>query len=124
MSYGHSFYTGEMPKENPLQKRAFASPVEALSGAMEVLGLPMSADAITAEPLGDLEAFVLKGTSGAVSDPTARLTYLVKPDGNLALTWKVETNLRTSWLHSYMDAVNGAELYGLIDWVWSATYKV
>ncbi|KAI0973039.1 fungalysin metallopeptidase [Xylaria arbuscula] len=124
LSYGHSFYTGELPKENPLKKRALSSPVEALFGAVAALGLPMSAGDITAEPLDDLESFVLKGTSGAVSDPTARLAYLVKPDGKLALTWKVETNLRTSWLHSYMDAVNGAELYGLIDWVWSATYKV
>ncbi|KAF2969458.1 hypothetical protein GQX73_g4154 [Xylaria multiplex] len=124
MSYGHSFYTGELPKDNPLQKRTFSSPISALSGAMEALGLPMSADAITVEPLEDLESFVLKGTSGAVSDPTARLNYLVKSDGKLALTWKVETNLRTSWLHSYMDAIDGSELYGLIDWVWSATYKV
>lgn len=108
---------------NPLQKRAFSSPVDALAGAMEALGLPMSGDAV-AEPLDDLEAFVLKGTKGAVSDPTARLTYLVKSDGDLALTWKVETNLRTSWLHSYVDAVKSTEVYGLIDWVWSATYKV
>ncbi|TGJ87323.1 hypothetical protein E0Z10_g1457 [Xylaria hypoxylon] len=124
LSYGHSFYTGELPKDNPLKKRTFSSPVTALSGAMETLGLPMSASTITVEPLDDLEAFVLKGTSGAVSDPTARLNYLVKTDGELALTWKVETNLRTSWLHSYMDAIDGSELYGLIDWVWSATYKV
>ncbi|KAH8161851.1 hypothetical protein CIB48_g6392 [Xylaria polymorpha] len=123
LSYGHSFYTGEMPNVNPLQKRAFSSPVDALAGAMEALGLPMSGDAV-AEPLDDLEAFVLKGTKGAVSDPTARLTYLVKSDGDLALTWKVETNLRTSWLHSYVDAVKSTEVYGLIDWVWSATYKV
>ncbi|KAI0402353.1 fungalysin metallopeptidase [Xylaria palmicola] len=123
MSYGHSFYTGETPKENPLQKRAFCGPTEALAGVASVLGLPMRGNAV-AEPLDDLEAFVLKGTSGAVSDPTARLTYLIKSDGELALTWKVETNLRTSWLHSYMDAVKLGELHGLIDWAWSATYKV
>ncbi|KAI0556100.1 fungalysin metallopeptidase [Xylaria curta] len=123
LSYGHSFYTGEIPTVNPLQKRAFSSPVEALTGAMTTLGLPMSGKAV-AEPLDDLEAFVLKGTKGAVSDPTARLTYLVKSDGKLALTWKVETNLRTSWLHTYVDAVKSTEVYGLVDWVWSATYKV
>lgn len=109
---------------NPLHKRAFASPIVALEGAVKALGLPMTNDKITIEPLDDLEAYVLKGTSGAVSDPTVRLTYLVKPDGRLALSWKVETNLRTSWLHAYMDAASGSEIYGLIDWVWSATYKV
>ncbi|KAI1156552.1 fungalysin metallopeptidase [Nemania diffusa] len=124
LSYGHSFYTGEVPNENPLQKRAYSSPVEALSGAMAALGLPMSATAVIVEPLDDLEAFVLKGTSGAVSDPTARLNYLIKSDGGLALTWKVETNLHTHWLHSYLDALQGGEIYGVIDWVWSATYKV
>lgn len=84
----------------------------------------MTSDVVTAEPLEDLEAFVLRGTYGAVSDPTARLTYLVKSDGTLTLTWKVETNLLTHWLHSYMDALRGGEIYGLIDWAWSATYKV
>lgn len=91
---------------------------------MAALGLPMSATAVIVEPLDDLEAFVLKGTSGAVSDPTARLNYLIKSDGGLALTWKVETNLHTHWLHSYLDALQGGEIYGVIDWVWSATYKV
>jgi extracellular elastinolytic metalloproteinase len=91
---------------------------------MAALGLPMSTNTVTTEPLEDFEAFVLKGTSGAVSDPTARLNYLIKSDGELALTWKVETNLHTHWLHSYMDALQGREIYGVIDWVWSATYKV
>ncbi|KAJ8121691.1 hypothetical protein ONZ43_g1922 [Nemania bipapillata] len=124
LSYGHSFYTGNVPKVNPLQKRAFSSPIKALSGAMATLGLPISINTIIAEPLEDLETYILKGTSGAVSDPTARLNYLIKSDGELALTWKVETNLHTHWLHSYMDAQEGGGIYGVIDWVWSATYKV
>lgn len=102
----------------------FSNPVEALSETIATLGLPITRGAVTAEPLDDLEAFVLKGTSGAVGDPTARLTYLVKSNGELALTWKVETNLFTHWLHTYMDALQGGEVYGLIDWVWSASYKV
>ncbi|KAI1184477.1 fungalysin metallopeptidase [Nemania serpens] len=124
LSYGHSFYTGEMPKENPLQQRVFSSPVEALSDTIAALALPITSGVVTAEPLDDLEAFVLRGTSGAVSDPTARLTYLVKSDGELVLTWKVETNLLTQWLHSYIDALQGREIYGLIDWVLAATYKI
>ncbi|GAW15807.1 hypothetical protein ANO14919_052290 [Xylariales sp. No.14919] len=125
LSYGHSFFTGELPKDNPLFKRTFTSPLKALSGAVEALGLPMSmaTDSITVEPLEGLQAFVVKGTSGAIRDPTARLSYLVK-DGQLALAWKVETNMGTSWLHSYMDAIDGSEIYGLVDWVVSATYKV
>ncbi|KAI1179588.1 fungalysin metallopeptidase [Nemania sp. FL0916] len=124
MSYGHSFYTGELPKENPLQKRAVSQPGTALSGAIEVLGLPISGNVVSIESLDDVEAHVLKGTSGAVSDPTARLTYMVKSDGKLALTWKVETNIGSHWLHSYVDAAEGEEVHGVIDWVSSATYKV
>ncbi|KAI0203157.1 fungalysin metallopeptidase [Astrocystis sublimbata] len=125
MSYGHSFYTGKIPKVNPLQKRSYSSPVDALIGVAKTLGLPMvmSGKSVVVEPMDGLEAFVLKGTKGAVSDPTARLTYLAKPDGDLALTWKVETNLHTSWLHSYVDATKSSQVYGIIDWVWSATYK-
>ncbi|KAI1809534.1 fungalysin metallopeptidase [Poronia punctata] len=123
LSYGHSFFTGKQPTVNPLQKRSFGGAEKAIQGVMKSLGLPLSGQAI-AEPLEDLEAYVLKGISGVVSEPTARLAYLIKPDGDLALSWKVETNMGRSWLHSYVDAITGKEVYGTVDWVSDATYKV
>ncbi|KAI0141815.1 fungalysin metallopeptidase [Xylariaceae sp. FL1272] len=124
MSYGHSFYTGKVPS-SPLQKREFSSPMAALKGAMTTLKLPLSMTKdVSVEDLEDIEAYTIKGISGAVKDPTARLMYVVKQNGDLALSWKVETNLRTSWLHSYVDAADSSKIHGVIDWVWAATYKV
>jgi extracellular elastinolytic metalloproteinase len=104
-------------------KRSFGGAEKAIQGVMKSLGLPLSGEPI-AEPLEELESFVLKGISGVVSEPIARLTYLAKPEGDLALSWKVETNLGRSWLHSYVDAFTSSEVYGTVDWVSDASYKV
>jgi extracellular elastinolytic metalloproteinase len=108
-----------MPRGSFLQSQYLCSPIEALSRAITTLDLPISGNAV-AEPLEGVEAngYVLKGTRNSVSDPATHLTYLIKSDGKLALTWKVETNLRTLWLHSYVDAFQCDDIYGLVDWVW------
>jgi extracellular elastinolytic metalloproteinase len=59
----------------------------------------------------------LKGTSGAVSDPEARLVYLAKEDGTLSLTWRVETDVVDNWLLTYVDATTGQEIHGVVDYV-------
>ncbi|ORY61730.1 extracellular metallo proteinase MEP [Pseudomassariella vexata] len=122
-SYGNSFYTGSIP-ESPLKKRDFSDATAALSGAADILQLPVTGEA-TAEAIDSAtEAYVLKGTSGALKDPEARLTYLVKPDGDLALTWRLETDISENWLLSYVDANNNEEIHGVVDYVAEATYQV
>ena len=122
-SYGNSFYTGEIPKNSPLDKRSFSDPTTALSGATQVLQLPITGEA-TAEPLDRIETYSLEGTSGAQEDPEARLVYFVKSDGNLALTWRVETDVLDDWLLSYVDASSNEEIHGVVNYVADATYEV
>jgi extracellular elastinolytic metalloproteinase len=67
----------------------------------------------------------LKGTSGAVSDPEAKLVYLVKEDGTLVLTWRVETDIMDNWLLTYVDAATSQEVHAVVDYVADiATYQV
>ncbi|EAT82089.2 hypothetical protein SNOG_10695 [Parastagonospora nodorum SN15] len=122
-SYGNSFYTGAIPA-NPLQKRDFSDPVDALKAANDKLQLAVTAEKASAESTGAKETFTLKGTSGAVKDPEAKLVYLVKSDGNLALTWRVETDIMSNWLLTYVDAATNQEIHGVVDYSADATYQV
>ncbi|TLS30654.1 hypothetical protein PpBr36_02753 [Pyricularia pennisetigena] len=121
-SYGNSFFTGKIPEESPLKKRDFSDPTVALAGATSVLQLPVTGEA-KAEAKEGTETYTLKGTSGAVSDPEARLVYLVKDD-SLALTWRVETDIEDNWLLSYVDASNKEQIHGVVDYVSHASFQV
>ncbi|EFZ00753.2 extracellular elastinolytic metalloproteinase precursor [Metarhizium robertsii ARSEF 23] len=69
--------------------------------------------------------FVLTGTTGAVSHPNAKLVYLRKKDGRLALTWGVETDVPDNWLLSYVDAYHSDMIHNVADYVSDlATYQV
>jgi extracellular elastinolytic metalloproteinase len=122
-SYGNSFFTGSIPA-NPLTKRDFSNPVDALKTANGQLELAIKADDASAEATEGKETFTLKGTSGAVKDPEAKLVYLVKADGTLALTWRVETDIMSNWLLTYVDAATNQEIHGVVDYSADATYQV
>ncbi|KAE8327254.1 extracellular metallo proteinase mep [Aspergillus sergii] len=123
-SYGHSFYTGKIPDANPLTKRDYTDPVVALRGTNEALQLSITLDQVSTEATEDKESFNFKGVSGTVSDPKAQLVYLVKEDGSLALTWKVETDIDSNWLLTYIDANTGKDVHGVVDYVAEADYQV
>lgn len=122
-SYGNSFFTGSIPA-NPLTKRDFSNPVDALKTANGQLELAIKSDDASAEATEGKETFTLKGTSGAVKDPEAKLVYLVKADGTLALTWRVETDIMSNWLLTYVDAATNQEIHGVVDYSADATYQV
>ncbi|KAI8625894.1 extracellular elastinolytic metallo proteinase [Xylariaceae sp. FL1651] len=122
-SYGNSFFQGTIPNESPLQKRGFSEATQALEAATSMLQLPVTGKA-TAEAAEGTETYTLKGTSGAQKDPEASLVYFVKSDGNLVLTWRVETDLLDNWLLSYVDAATNEEVHGVVDWVAQATFEV
>ncbi|KAH9884367.1 Fungalysin metallopeptidase-domain-containing protein [Xylariomycetidae sp. FL2044] len=122
-SYGNSFFKGAIPEESPLRTRQHMDAVQALSGATSILELPVTGEA-TAEAAEGTETYTLTGTSGAQKDPEARLVYLVKSDGELALTWRVETDILDNWLLSYVDANSNEQVHGVVDWVAEATYEV
>ncbi|KAF1921025.1 extracellular metallo proteinase 1 [Ampelomyces quisqualis] len=122
-SYGNSFFTGAIPS-NPLMKRDFSDPVDALKTANGLLELSIKVDEASAEATEGTETFTLKGTSGAVKDPEAKLVYLVKADGSLALTWRVETDIMSNWLLTYVDAATNKDIHGVVDYSADATYQV
>lgn len=65
------------------------------------------------------ETYTLTGTSGAVSDPEARLVYFVQADQTLTLTWRVETDVYDDWLLTYVDASADPEsslVHGVINY--------
>ncbi|KAF2679942.1 extracellular metallo proteinase MEP [Lentithecium fluviatile CBS 122367] len=120
-SFGNSFYKGDAP--SALRKRDAVEPVNALKAAVNTLQLPISADKATAESTGN-DSFTFKQTSGTVSEPNARLVYVQTAEGNLALAWRVETDIDTNWLLTYVDAENGEKVYHVIDYAADATYEV
>jgi extracellular elastinolytic metalloproteinase len=107
-----------------LTKRDFSDPIDALKATNAQLQLSVAADKASAVATGAKETFTLKGTSGAVKDPEAKLVYLVKSDGNLALTWRVETDIMSNWLLTYVDAATNKEIHGVVDYSADATYQV
>ncbi|KAI0535457.1 extracellular elastinolytic metallo proteinase [Xylaria digitata] len=122
-SYGNSFFQGKIPEETPLRERDFSEATQALEKATSMLEIPVTGTA-TAEATEGTETFTLKGTSGAQKDPEARLVYFVKSDGELALTWRVETDVLDNWLLSYVDAKTNEEIHGVVDWVQDAKLRV
>lgn len=124
-SFGNSFYAGEIPEEKPLTKRDFEDPVSALQSTAEILDLPVKAAEASAEAKDETETYTLTGTTGAVSDPIAKLVYLVQQDGSLVLTWRVETDIMDNWLLTYIDAKTGQDIHGVVDYVADlASYNV
>lgn len=79
---------------------------------------------MSAESTKHPHKYILRGTSGAVTDPKARLVYFVKPDGTLCLVWRVETDVDDNWLLTYVDAKTAEEIHGVVDYVSEATFQV
>ncbi|KMP03147.1 Fungalysin/Thermolysin Extracellular metalloproteinase 5 [Coccidioides immitis] len=120
-SFGNSFYTGKVPSAS--LTRDHSDPIQALNGARKALKLPVKTEKATARATNRGE-YVFKGTSGALSEPTAKLVYIVKDDGSLALTWRVETDIGDNWLLSYIDAKDSDKVHNVVDYVAHATYQV
>jgi extracellular elastinolytic metalloproteinase len=97
-------------------------PVEALKGAASVLQLPVEAEDATAEPTDVEDSYVLRGTTGAQKDPKAQLMY-IQQDGQLKLTFRVETDILSNWLLSYVDA-DTKDIHAVVDWSADASYQV
>ncbi|KAJ6285929.1 Fungalysin metallopeptidase-domain-containing protein [Bipolaris maydis] len=123
-SFGNSFYKGEIPAPPPsLGKRDSAEPVDALKSAVKILSLPVSADLAAAEPQQEANTFTIKKTSGCVKDPEARLVYLINQEGKLSLTWRIETDIMSNWLLTYVDAETGDKVHAAVDYSADATYN-
>ncbi|KKA27194.1 hypothetical protein TD95_002117 [Thielaviopsis punctulata] len=120
-SFGNSFFSGSIPA---LSRRDASEPEAALKGAISTLNLPIEVGNASAEKTSE-ELYVIKGTSGAEKDPEAKLVYIQRSDGTLALTWRVETDIMDNWLLTYVDASTNTEIHGVVDYVTDlAQYRV
>lgn len=88
------------------------------------MALPVNAGQATSQPKEGKEVFGIKNTNGAVKEPEARLVYLQTSENILALTWRLETDILTNWLLTYVDAKTGGQVYGVVDYSADATYEV
>ena len=100
-----------------MKKRAFKDSISALNAANSILQLDVKTEGATAEAQDGVETYKITGTSGAQADPEARLLYFVKDDGTLALTWRVETDISSDWLLSYVDAEATDKVHGVVNYV-------
>lgn len=98
--------------------------VAALQGVTSTLALPISADDAVAVPEEATEHYVIEGATGTYSEPKAKLVYFQNDDSTLTLTWRVETDITQNWLLSYVDAVTGKDILGVVDYVSQASYTV
>lgn len=124
LSYGHSFFQGDVPADSPLQKRDFIDPVAALTGANNILQLSVDSSSASAEAGQEKETYTIKGSSGAVQDPISKLVYYQTEDNALKLTWRVETDIYDNWLLSYVDAQTNEQVLGVVDYSADASYNV
>jgi extracellular elastinolytic metalloproteinase len=122
-SFGNSFYSGEIPSAPSKSKRDTIEPAAAFKSAVRVLDLPVSAASATSEPKEADNTFAIKQSEGTVSEPEARLVY-VQTNGKLALTWRVETDVLSNWLLTYVDAVDGSQVHAVVDYSADASYEV
>lgn len=104
-------------------KRDQVDPVAALRGASNTLQLSVTVDGAVATLEAETEHFTITGSSGALSDPKARLVYVHTGD-SLSLSWRVETDISQNWLLSYVDAKTPEKVFGVVDYVAEASYNV
>lgn len=115
-SFGNNFFDGKLPDKAALNTREYSNPVDALNGVINTFGL--SVDAANARvDKQDGEKYTFTETKGTVSQPSAQLVYLSKGDGNVALTWKIETDVESNWLVSYVDAKDTSKVHNVVDYV-------
>ncbi|KAG6353737.1 hypothetical protein INS49_005446 [Diaporthe citri] len=114
LSFGHSFH---MDSLTPLQivRRAESTitPLAAFESAVKLLDL-------IAEVEGPGESYTIKQVEGFVASPTAKLVYVTR-DSEVDLAWRIETDIGSNWLISYVDAASGNEIAGVIDYTNTAS---
>jgi extracellular elastinolytic metalloproteinase len=123
-SFGNSFYGGEVPAAPSKSKRGHIEPVAAFKSAVSVLDLPVSVASATSEPKEAADTYAIKQSTGTVSEPEARLVYVQTSQGKLALTWRVETDVMSNWLLTYVDAIDSSQVHAVVDYSADASYQV
>jgi extracellular elastinolytic metalloproteinase len=98
------------------------TPLAAFESAVRLLDLPITGVASAVAEKMDGESYAIKNAEGCVTDPTAKLVYVGKED-SLILAWRIETDVGSNWLVSYIDAVSGDEVTGVTEYKNNASYE-
>ncbi|KAH7309722.1 extracellular elastinolytic metalloproteinase precursor [Stachybotrys elegans] len=127
-SHGSSFYTGELPPESSLAKRAFIGPVDALRSIIDTMEMDVEVNDATVKPqMGDVpEKYTIRGTTGARRDPEARLLYVHGDQGRVHLAWQLLLEIDFAWYTVFVDAETGEHVIAVVDSAYraDATYEV
>ncbi|CAH0032449.1 unnamed protein product [Clonostachys rhizophaga] len=127
-SFGNSFFNGSFPESSPEAIKALSlPPMEALEVIQRTLDLPVDITSNTkVEPTDESrQSYIFRNVRGLRRDPTPRPVYIVKPNGQLALTWKVGTDAEDMSYSSYVDAENKpATVIAVLDHVDRWIYEV
>ncbi|KAJ3498033.1 hypothetical protein NLG97_g1434 [Lecanicillium saksenae] len=124
-SFSNNFFAGNLSTADQLTE--LTSPIEALQGTAEILGLPIDVASSTTEPDASTNhTHIAKSVVGVNRDPVMKLVYVVDEHGELQLAWRVETDTTHNWLRSYIDAKSNDKIYGVYDHVFSfsSAFKV
>lgn len=125
LSFGHSFHS-ESPDtlKHARRDENTITPLTAFESAVKLLDLPISgvANAAAEKVDGAGESYTIKQVEGSVVDPTAKLVYVTK-DTSLVRAWRIETDIGSKWLVSYIDAASGNEVTGVTEYTNTATYE-
>lgn len=125
LSFGHSFHLGSPDAlKNARRDKDTTAPLSAFESAVNLLDLPISgvANAVAEKADGANESYTIKQVEGSVADPTAKLVYVTR-DISLVLAWRIETDIGSNWLVSYIDAASGKEVTGVTEYTNTATYE-
>ncbi|TQV90773.1 extracellular elastinolytic metalloproteinase precursor [Cordyceps javanica] len=117
-SFSNSFFVRKLPSSDTLAQTDLVGPIAALNAVAKILGLSIDVSNSTLEPHPtDDRTFVAKSVSGVDRDPIVKLAYVIDGNGELQLSWRVETDTTHNWLRSYIDARNNDKIYGVYDHV-------
>ncbi|KAF2124432.1 extracellular metallo proteinase MEP [Dothidotthia symphoricarpi CBS 119687] len=123
-SFGNSFTSADVSALPKLSKRDTVDPADALKSAVGALQLPVSAQNAQATPKTGVQTFAITGTEGTASEPEARLVYIQDTEGKVTLVWRLETDILSNWLLSYVDAKDGSKVHAVVDYSADASYEV
>lgn len=125
LSFGHSFHM-DSPTTLEIVRRVESTitPLVAFESAVKLLDLPISdiAGAVAEKVEGPSETWDIKQVEGFMANPTAKLVYVTR-DSSTVLAWRIETDLGSSWIISYVDAASGNEITGVIEYTNTASYE-
>ncbi|KAF5019948.1 hypothetical protein F66182_8045 [Fusarium sp. NRRL 66182] len=120
LSHGDSFTPVTQSSELET-KDVQIQPLAAFRAAVRLLQLPITG-AANARIETTSSGYKVQGVEGTLEEPTVKLAYVHKAS-QLVLAWRVEVDIESNLLVTYVDATTGAAVIGVVDYTSAATYE-